>query len=55
MGDVPAAVAEGARRTTGATAAIAATEHPSPVSKMPVLVSAKEATPTILLHARLSI
>ena len=32
MGNVPAAVAEGTRRATGATAAHAATEHPSPVS-----------------------
>ena len=31
MGNVPAAVAEGARRATGATAARAATEHPSPL------------------------
>ena len=41
MGDVPAAVAEGARRATGATAAIGATEHPPPVSKISVLVGAK--------------
>ena len=32
MGNVPAAVAEGARRATGATAALSAMEHPSPIS-----------------------
>ncbi len=32
MGTVSVAVAEGARRATGATAAIAAAEHPPPVS-----------------------
>jgi hypothetical protein len=31
MGNVPAAVAEGARRATGATAAFAATDRPPPV------------------------
>jgi len=32
MGNGPTAAAEGARRATGAAAAIAATEHPTPVS-----------------------
>ena len=32
MGSFPAAAAEEARRATGAAAAIAATEHPTPVS-----------------------
>ena len=36
MGDVSAAVAEAKRSVAGATAAIAATEHPSPVSRIPV-------------------
>jgi len=31
MGDVPATVAEGVRRAAGATAALSATEHPSPL------------------------
>ena len=38
MGNVPAAVAKGARRATGATAAIAATERPPPVLILSLLV-----------------
>ena len=37
MGNVPVAVPKGTWRTTGATAAFAAMERPSPVSKIPVL------------------
>lgn len=37
MGNISAAVAEGARRAIGATAAFAATKHPPPVSKIPIL------------------
>jgi len=37
MGGVPAAVAEGARRATEATAAFAATDHPPPLSIISLL------------------